>query len=97
MNPRPQTYQMHSLMLLYCLQTEQSYKKNPKMLNQLQHCEENGIPLAVVLGESELKRGVVKVRNITTRQEDEVPRDKLVEDLKTRIAALSVKEINGSA
>lgn len=79
------------------IKTEQSYKKNPKMLNQLQHCEENGIPLAVVLGESELKRGVVKVRNITTRQEDEVPRDKLVEDLKTRIAALSVKELNGSA
>uniref|UniRef100_A0A2A4JW78 histidine--tRNA ligase n=1 Tax=Heliothis virescens TaxID=7102 RepID=A0A2A4JW78_HELVI len=79
------------------IKTEQSYKKNPKMLNQLQHCEENGIPIAVVLGESELKRGVVKVRNITTRQEDEVPRDQLVEDLKTRIAALSVKEINGSA
>ncbi|XP_021183854.2 histidine--tRNA ligase, cytoplasmic isoform X2 [Helicoverpa armigera] len=79
------------------IKTEQSYKKNPKMLTQLQHCEENGIPIAVVLGESELKRGVVKVRNITSRQEDEVPRDKLVEDLKTRIAALNVNEINGSA
>ena len=67
------------------------------MLTQLQHCEENGIPLAVVLGESELKRGVVKVRNITTRQEDEVARDNLVEDLKTRIAALSVNGVNGSA
>lgn len=66
------------------------------MLNQLQHCEENGIPLAVVLGESELKRGVVKVRNITTRQEDEVAREKLVEELKIRITALSVKE-NGTA
>lgn len=67
------------------------------MLNQLQHCEENGIPLAVVLGESELKRGVVKVRNITTRQEDEVARDNLVEELKTRIEALNVKEVNGTA
>lgn len=77
-------------------QTEQSYKKNPKMLTQLQHCEDNGIPLAVVLGESELKRGVVKVRNIKTRQEDEVPRENLVQDLLARIAALSVKE-NGTA
>lgn len=76
-------------------QTEQSYKKNPKMLTQLQHCEDNGIPLAVVLGESELKRGVVKVRNIKTRQEDEVPRENLVQDLLARIAALSVKE-NGT-
>ncbi|KAI5645155.1 histidyl-tRNA synthetase domain-containing protein [Phthorimaea operculella] len=49
------------------IKTEQSYKKNPKMLNQLQHCEENGIPLAVVLGESELKRGMVKLRDIVTR------------------------------
>lgn len=65
------------------------------MLTQLQHCEDNGIPLAVVLGESELKRGVVKVRNIKTRQEDEVPRENLVQDLLARIAALSVKE-NGT-
>merc|ERR1719193_1958224 len=35
------------------VKTEHSYKKNPKMLNQLQYCEDNGIPLAVVLGESE--------------------------------------------
>ncbi|XP_026747316.1 histidine--tRNA ligase, cytoplasmic isoform X2 [Trichoplusia ni] len=79
------------------IKTEQSYKKNPKMLNQLQHCEDNGIPIAVVLGESELKRGVVKVRNVTSRQEDEIPREKLVEELKARIAALSVKDVNGSA
>merc|ERR1711899_174424 len=28
------------------IRTEHSYKKNPKMLNQLQYCEESGIPLA---------------------------------------------------
>ncbi|KAG6448713.1 hypothetical protein O3G_MSEX005706 [Manduca sexta] len=78
------------------IKTEQSYKKNPKMLNQLQHCEENGIPLAVVLGQSELERGVVKIRNIVSRQEDEVPRDSLVQELKTRISALN-KEINGTS
>lgn len=66
------------------------------MLNQLQHCEENGIPLAVVLGESELKRGVVKIRNITSREEQEVQRNDLVQELKQRIDALNVKEINGS-
>merc|ERR1711915_413083 len=46
------------------VRAEHSYKKNPKMLNQLQYCEENGIPLAIVLGESELAAGVVKIRNI---------------------------------
>ncbi|CAH2979836.1 unnamed protein product [Chilo suppressalis] len=77
------------------IKTEQSYKKNPKMLTQLQHCEENGIPLAVVLGESELKRGMVKIRNVTSRQEDEVPKENLVEELKARLQALSKIGING--
>ncbi|XP_045492592.1 histidine--tRNA ligase, cytoplasmic isoform X3 [Colias croceus] len=77
------------------IKTEQSYKKNPKMLNQLQHCEENGIPFAVVLGESELKRGVVKIRNITTREENEVTRESLVDELRTRISKLGLKEMNG--
>lgn len=66
------------------------------MLTQLQHCEENGIPLAVVLGESELKRGMVKVRNISTRKEDEVSRDKLVDELRTRLAAMN-DNVNGHA
>ncbi|XP_026491645.2 histidine--tRNA ligase, cytoplasmic isoform X1 [Vanessa tameamea] len=77
------------------IKTEQSYKKNPKMLNQLQHCEENGIPLAVILGESELKRGLVKIRNISTRQEEEVPRENLVQELKSKIELLDIKEMNG--
>ena len=65
------------------IRTEQSYKKNPKMLTQLQYCEEQGkigfmtlqlgrqylppvpgIPLAVVLGESEIAKGVVKVTQL---------------------------------
>jgi len=56
------------------VRTEHSYKKNPKMLNQLQYCEDNGIPLAVVLGESEIAGGVVKLRDIGTRAEVEVKR-----------------------
>ena len=54
------------------------------MLNQLQYCEENGIPLAVIIGESELQKGVVKLRNIETRVETEVLREKLVEEIKSR-------------
>ncbi|XP_050672655.1 histidine--tRNA ligase, cytoplasmic isoform X2 [Leptidea sinapis] len=77
------------------IKTEQSYKKNPKMLTQLQHCEENGIPFAVVLGEAELKRGVVKIRNIVTREEVEVPQDDLVQELKVKIDALDRKVMNG--
>ncbi|CAG9091126.1 unnamed protein product [Plutella xylostella] len=77
------------------IKTEQSYKKNPKMLNQLQYCEDAGIPLAVVLGESELKRGLVKLRDITSREEVEVARADLVKELRERIQALDVKTANG--
>lgn len=45
------------------------YKKNPKMLSQFQYCEENGIPFCAVIGDSELKDGVVTVRDMQSRQE----------------------------
>merc|ERR1719309_1543552 len=51
------------------IRTEHSYKKNPKMLNQLQYCEDNSIPLAVVLGTSEIEKGVVKLRDVASRAE----------------------------
>lgn len=45
------------------------YKKNPKLLNQLQYCEDTGIPLVAIVGEQELKDGVVKLRVVATREE----------------------------
>lgn len=67
------------------IKAEHSYKANPKLLAQLQYCEEGQIPLAVVLGDGELERGVVKLREITTRKEDEVPVDSLVEEIRKRL------------
>jgi histidyl-tRNA synthetase len=58
------------------------------MLNQLQYCEETGIPIAIIIGESELQKGVVKLRVIETRDEIEVPKSELVETLKAKIAEL---------
>lgn len=55
--------------VLVCVQAELMYKKNPKLLSQLQHCEESGIPLVAILGEQELKDGVVKLRVVATREE----------------------------
>jgi histidyl-tRNA synthetase len=69
------------------IKAEHSYKSNPKLLAQLQHCEENQIPLALVLGDGELERGVVKLRDVVTRQEEEVPIDNLVEAIKWRLSS----------
>ncbi|CAH1142443.1 unnamed protein product [Phyllotreta striolata] len=73
---------------------EHSYKKNPKLLGQLQHCEENGIPIALILGESELKNGVVKLRDVNSRQENDVQRTNIVEELRNRLQNAC---LNGSA
>jgi len=54
---------------VFVLQTEQSYRVNPKFLTQIQYCEENGIPVAVVIGEDEISRNVVKIRNVATKAE----------------------------
>ena len=45
------------------------YKKNPKFLTQVQYCEQQAVPLMVVIGEEEMKNGGVKVRNVKTQEE----------------------------
>jgi len=63
------------------LKAEQSNKKNPKLLDQLQHCEEMGIPQAIIIGQAELDAGVVKLREISTRKEREISMDQLIPEL----------------
>lgn len=73
------------------IRTEQSYKLNPKLLIQLQHCEEAGIPFAVVIGDAELDRGVVKLREVTSRKECEVPLESLADEVRNRLSAIKVE------
>ena len=58
------------------------------MLNQLQYCEDNSIPFAVVIGESELEKGVVKLRNVASREEEELLRDELVDTITRKLNEL---------
>lgn len=70
------------------LKAEQSYKRNAKLLAQLHFCEENAIPLAVIIGEGELAKGEVTLRVISTREEARVPRNNLVEEIRKRLETL---------
>ncbi|CAH0561220.1 unnamed protein product [Brassicogethes aeneus] len=80
------------------VKVEHSYKKNPKLLAQLQHCEEFGIPLAIIIGESELKNGIVKLREVASRKEFDVPRNKLSEVVKEHLAEYAKQNsCNGSS
>ncbi|CAB0032128.1 unnamed protein product [Trichogramma brassicae] len=67
------------------IKAEHSYKKSPKLLAQLQYCEEQGIPLAIVIGEGEIKAGIVKLRDVKSREEKEVSRENLVKELQKRL------------
>ncbi|CAK9825673.1 Histidine--tRNA ligase, cytoplasmic [Anthophora retusa] len=67
------------------VKAEQSYKKNVKLLAQLQYCEESGIPLAIIIGEGELARGEVTLRDVASRAEVSVSRAHLVEEIKKRL------------
>ncbi|XP_063229580.1 histidine--tRNA ligase, cytoplasmic isoform X2 [Bacillus rossius redtenbacheri] len=71
------------------IKAESSYKRNPKFLGQLQHCEESGIPLAAVLGESEVAQGLVTLKEVGTRQEVKVKRQDLVREIRRRLQAPS--------
>ncbi|KAL3266976.1 hypothetical protein HHI36_011125 [Cryptolaemus montrouzieri] len=73
---------------------EYSYKKSPKLLVQLQHCEEYDIPLAVILGESEIQRGVVKLREVSTRAEVEISRSELADEIRKRLQGI---QLNGTS
>lgn len=71
------------------IKTEQSYKKNPKALDQFQYCETNGIPIAVILGQSEIESNSVTMRIIATREERKVSRDILIGEIRKVLASLS--------
>ncbi|XP_059165012.1 histidine--tRNA ligase, cytoplasmic-like isoform X3 [Physella acuta] len=72
------------------IKTEQSYKKNTKMLNEFQYCEQAGIPLAVIIGQSEIEAGVVKLKTIGSREEREVKREVMIEEVRKTLEAIKV-------
>lgn len=64
------------------LKAEVSYKPNPKLLQQLQYCEEADIPWVVVIGQDEVARKVVKIRNVKDRKEVEVAESDMANEVK---------------
>uniref|UniRef100_A0A0N5AEM4 histidine--tRNA ligase n=1 Tax=Syphacia muris TaxID=451379 RepID=A0A0N5AEM4_9BILA len=79
------------------IKAEVSYKVNPKMLNQLQYCEEKMIPWVIIIGERELEDGVVKIRNVASREETDIPRTNLVQELRQRINLNSIDNLRPSS
>ncbi|KAM8973639.1 histidine--tRNA ligase, cytoplasmic-like [Pelodytes ibericus] len=66
------------------IKAEILYKEHPKFLSQLNYCEEKGIPLVAIIGEQELKDGVVKLRVVATREEVIVSSENVIEEIRKR-------------
>ncbi|XP_037003445.2 histidine--tRNA ligase, mitochondrial [Artibeus jamaicensis] len=67
------------------IKAELLYKNNPKLLTQLHYCENTGIPLVVIIGEQELKEGVLKLRSVASREEVAIKRENLVAEIQKRL------------
>lgn len=67
------------------IRSEHSYKENPKILHQIQYCEKQKIPFGIIIGDSELKQKIVKLRMIDTREEIEIPIEHLENEIQKRL------------
>ncbi len=45
------------------------FQKNPKFLNQVQYCEKQEIPMMVILGEEEVQKKQLKIRDVKQKTE----------------------------
>ena len=58
---------------------------NPKLLTELQHCEAKSIEWVVLFGSSEIENGKLKIRNVSTREEQEIERANLAEVIRSKM------------
>jgi histidyl-tRNA synthetase len=63
------------------ISAEYSHLDNPKFKRQLDDSLERGIPFMVVFGQDEINKGMVKVKNMKSHVELEIPRDRLIDTL----------------
>jgi histidyl-tRNA synthetase len=73
------------------IKAEFMWKKKPKLPPQFKAAESAGVPLAVIVGEDELKQGMVKIKVMGAKEGDPekegvlVKRDELVEEVRKRL------------
>ncbi|XP_065183390.1 histidine--tRNA ligase-like [Sycon ciliatum] len=70
------------------IKAELAYRKNPRMLDQMQYCEAEGIPLALIIGSRELENDEVSLRVVDTREQIAVKRGDLLDEVRKQLARL---------
>ncbi|KAI9012597.1 histidyl-tRNA synthetase [Phycomyces nitens] len=69
------------------------FKNKPKLDKQWMACEKDQIPLAIIIGEDELNRGEIRVKDMRAKDMTQgggvmVKRDEMIEDIKSRLLNL---------
>lgn len=70
---------------LWSAKIKAEYTIVKKVTKIFERAEASAIPFAVMVGDRELKGGIVKVRDVKARAEEEVPRERMVEELRKRL------------
>ncbi|KAK9270715.1 hypothetical protein L1049_026298 [Liquidambar formosana] len=66
------------------------YMVSKRVMKHIDRAKESRIPWMVIVGERELNEGVVKLRDIEAKEEDTVPRSRIVDELKRRLSSISL-------
>ena len=67
------------------IKAEFLHKENPKLSSQLSDAEQKKIPFAIIIGKSEVESNTVLLKKLSTREQESITRDKLVEVVNERI------------
>ncbi|KAG0226455.1 Cytoplasmic and mitochondrial histidine tRNA synthetase, partial [Actinomortierella wolfii] len=75
------------------IKTEFTYKLKPRTQSQWDACDKDMIPLAVIVGGDEIEKGLVKIKDMRTKDESqkggiEYPRADMVAEIKKRLQQL---------
>ncbi|KAG0164214.1 Cytoplasmic and mitochondrial histidine tRNA synthetase [Apophysomyces sp. BC1034] len=69
------------------------FKNKPKLDKQWAICEKDQIPIAVIIGQDELDRGIVRLKDMRSKDESQrggiiVKRDEMIDTLKSKLQSL---------
>jgi histidyl-tRNA synthetase len=64
------------------ISAEFSYDINPKIKKQLAYASNKQIPFAIIFGEDEIKENVVQIKNLITKKQEKIQRNKIIKYFK---------------
>ncbi|GAB2282058.1 hypothetical protein Dimus_016615 [Dionaea muscipula] len=73
---------------LWDAKVKAEYMVNKRVMKHIDRAKEARIPFMVIVGELELKEGIVKLKDLETTKEDTVPRARMVNELQIRLSGV---------